>query len=725
MKQLKILILICLTLALVVGCFTSCDMLKELGIELPFGNSGDSNNDANEPNDNTDTGSNNNTGNNNGDNNNTGENENQSKEEIWASTYDCITIAEALEICENAVSAPTTKQYYIIATVVSVDNPTFGQMTIEDATGSIMVYGTYSTDDVRYDALEDKPVAGDKILILGSLQNYNGEQKEVKKAYLIDFEHVEVEIDDSDYTAMTIADARNAEKGTLIKTTGVVARITYANGYIPSGFYLIDSTNSIYVYDGQIAATVKEGNTVTILGTKDYWILSDETSNAAKFGYEGCCQLTDAHLVSCDKSITEFDKSWITETTVKSLINTPVTDNITTTIYKVTALVKKVPGSGFVNYYIDDLDGVTGSYVYTQCNGGDFAWLDEFDGKICTVYISAINAKSTSSDCFFRFIPIAVIDEGYVFNTDDTAKFVVEYHGIDQFLSSYTGDPELELVTSVSSELLGFEGATISYESSNSSVVTITTVDGKTVMNCISNGQATITITGAYGDITHSEEVLITVLPQVNYDSISVADAIASENATEVIVRGIVGPSLVNQSGFYLIDESGVIAVLVDASTFETIKVGHEVIIQGTKDVKTKGGTNYFGQTHINSGVVLANYYGNHSYSTDSFGEITATEFYNLDAKVDYSTSVFVMTGEVVFTESTYSTSVTIKSEGTSITLYCSGASQYSWLRQFEGQTVTFEVAACNWNSKTYWRGCVLAVVLEDGSKVVNTLNFG
>ncbi len=714
MKQIKILILVSLVLAIVVGCFTSCEMLKELGIdvkfELPFGKN--DNGDNGEDN----SGANDQTGNT--------EDEVKTKEEIWASTYDCITIAKALELCEDAVSAPTSEKYYIIATVVSVDNPTFGQMTIEDSTGRIMVYGTYSVDDVRYDALESKPVAGDKILILGNLQNYGGEQKEVKKATLIDFEHVEVVVDDSDYTAMTVAEAREAEKGALIKTTGVVARITYANGYIPSGFYLIDSTNSIYVYDGQLAAMVKEGNTVTILGTKDYWILDSEMNNAAKFGYEGCCQLTDAVLVSSDNLVSDFNKSWITETTVKELLNTPVTDNITTTIYKVNALVSKAPGSGFVNYYFNDLDGTTGSYAYTQCNGGDFKWLDEFDGKICTVYISAINAKSTSSDCFFRFIPIAVIDEGYVFNTDNTASFVVEYYGKDQFLSSYTGDPALELVTSVSSELLGFENATLSYTSSNTDAITISTTDGKTVMNCVANGKSTITITATYGDTSYSEDVEIVVLPQSEYDCITVADAIASSNSTEVIIKGIVGPSLVNQSGFYLIDDSGVIAVLINAEVFDTIEVGYEVVIKGTKDVKTKGGTSYFGQTYINNGELLANYYGNHEYSTDSFGEITPEEFYNLDATVDYSTSVFVMTGTVVFTESTHSTNVNIKGESSTISLYHSSASQYSWLRQFEGQTVTLEIAACNWNSKTYWRGCVIAVILEDGTKIVNTLNF-
>ena len=36
---------------------------------------------------------------------------------------------------------------------------------------------------------------------------------------------------------------------------------------------------------------------------------------------------------------------------------------------------------------------------------------------------------------------------------------------------------------------------------------------------------------------------------------------------------------------------------------------------------------------------------------------------------------------------------------------------------------ITIEVAACNWNDKNYYTGCVLAVITEDG-KILNELNF-
>ena len=641
-----------------------------------------------------------------------------------AAKYSTITIAEALELC-GEVGNITEERYYIRATVDSVDNAQYGAMTISDDTGSIYVYGTYSADgSISYAEMSEKPYKGDEVLLHCILQNYNG-TKEVKNARLIEFVSKPSDVDESAYSDMSVAAVRDAASGTLAKVDGVVARITYAFGMKPSGFYLVDETQSVYVYDSDVAQRVAIGNKVTVLGSKTYWVLDSEKNNAEKFGYKGCCQLEDATLLSNDeKTDNAFDKSWIQESTVKQIMETPVSENITTSIYKVNALVKKVEGKGFVNYYFNDIDGVTGSYVYTQCSGSDFEWLDAFDGKICTVYLSAMNAKSTASDCIYRFLPILVEDNGFAFDTANTAEHVVKYYGLNQFIPTYSGNPQLELITSVSSELLGFNNATISYSSSDSAVISFDEAGGKTVMNCLSSGKVTVSITGSYGGKTYSESIEITVTVAENFESLTVGQAIAAAKGETVTVKGVVGPSLVNKSGFYLIDDSGVIAVLVDASVFDTINIGDEVVIKGTRHINTKGGENYFGQSCINDAAVLANYYGGHEYSTATFiTDKTLADFYALDAKVDYSTSVFVLKATVNLVETAYYTNIELVNGGTKVSLYCSSAGQYSWLKAYAGSEVTLEVAACNWNDKTYYRGCVLAVHTE-GGKVVNALNF-
>lgn len=753
--------------------------------------------------------------------------------------YDTITIAEALALCESFVGAPSSERYYIRGIVKEIQSEQYGQMVIEDSTGSIMVYGTYSADgSVRYNALSEKPVVGDEVLLYGTLQYYNGSTKEIqsgwiievkangyvpekpelpefgktltiaellalpltanyvtegryyveatvtsvtnaaygamtitdatgtisvynsknadgsvdyanmsdkpvkgdsvklyctvqnfngtfeiKSAYIVEFKHNK--IDESEYTAMSIADARNAVEGTKIKVEGVVASITYATGMVPSGVVLVDSTGSVYVYDGDLAASVSVGNKISVAAEKTWWILESEQSNAQKFGYKGCNQLAKAWLLSNDNGNNEFDKSWITTTTVKSIIDTPVTEDISTVIYKVTALIKEVPASGFTNYYINDLDGTTGTYSYSQCNGGDFEWLRAFDGKICTVYVMALNAKSTSSDCIWRFLPISVSDDGFDKSSVDPAEFAVEYHGIPQFTATtFTGDPAIKLLTSVSSELLGFEGVKLSYTSDNNAVVSFAEENGELVLHCNAVGTATVTVNAEYNGKTYSQSLTFTVNASESITSVTVKEAIDAAPETKVTVKGIVGPSLVNQSGFYLIDDTGIIAVLCNASVFDSIKLGNEVVVEGVRFHKTKGGDAYFGQSCINEAELVANYYGSHDYCTDFFvTDKTVADFYALDAKTDYSTTVFVLKATVEFTGGGYSTNVNLVSGDTKIGLYCSGSGQYSFLSDFAGQEVTLEVAACNWNSKTYWRGCVLAVRTADG-KVVNELNF-
>ena len=639
----------------------------------------------------------------------------------WEETYNIITIAEALEIAKAAGQNGTTERYYIAGTVKTLSNPGYGEMTLMDETGEIYVYGTYSSDGVlKYSEMTDKAVAGDLVLLHCILSTYN-DQPQVKNARLIDYKHVEVEIDPSEYPVATIEEARDAKVGDKVRITGIVARITYANGMVPSGVILVDGNDSIYVYDGDVAGQVTIGNKIEVAGTKAYWILESEKNNADKFGYKGCNQLDNAVLVSNDKSDNRWTDADFEEPTVKELLDTPVTEDITTQIYKVNALVKKVPGNGFTNYYFFDIDGETGAYTYTQCNGSDFTWLDKFDGKICTVYLTLLNAKSSSTGCAWRLLPVEVVDEGYEFDIADAPKYAVEYHGKTQFLSEYKGNPNVELTSTVSSELLGFEGVTLTYTSDNTNVVSVDNY----VLTCDKTGKANVTITATYGEYTYSETITVTVTTNEEFATISIEEAVASEIGTEVWVRGIVGPSLVNQAGFYLFDESGMVAIRVaDTSYFAGLAIGQEVVIKGIRDMWHKEGAN-FGQTCISNASVEANYYGYQEYNTDFFiTDKTLADFYALDELVDSTTDVYVLKATVEVVETAYYTNIKLTGNGVSVNLYCSSANQYNWLKAYAGQEVTLELAPCNWNSKSYYAGCVLAVILEDGTKVYNNLNF-
>lgn len=640
--------------------------------------------------------------------------------------YETITVAEALALCTQE-GADLTKRYYIRATVEAIINPTFGQMTIKDETGTISVYGSQSADgQTRYDAMTDKPYKGYEVLVACLLQLYNG-TPEVQSAWIIESKAPTVDVDTSNYTDMTVLAAREAASGTKIKVDGVVARITYANGMIPSGFILVDETNSIYVYDRDAAGRVKIGDTVTVCASKTYWILDSEVESAQKFGYEGCCQLETVIDIKVEDTKADFNKTWIPTSTVKDVLETPLTTNITTTIFKVNALVKRADGNGFVNYYFNDIDGTTGAYTYTQCNGSDFAWLDEFDGKICTVYLMVLNAKSTSSGCAYRLLPIAVSNDNYVFDTTKAPEYALTYHALGQFKTEYTGDPMMEVITTVSSELLGFSGLTISYQSSDDTVVNFATEEGKLVMHCLKSGTVTLTVTATLGTNVKSETVTIKVDKPESLDAITVKEAIAATVGEKVTVKGIVGPSLVNRDGFYLFNGDAMIAVITTTEVLAGLEIGQEIVIEGMRDRfydSSKNGGAHAGQTCITGATVKANLYGKHDYSTEFFiTDKTLADFYALDYTVDVSTNVYVLKATVTLQETAYYTNLKLTDGSTTVSLYCSSASQYNWLKAYAGQEVTVEIAPCNWNNKNFWAGCVLALRTADG-KIVNSLNF-
>ena len=542
----------------------------------------------------------------------------------------------------------------------------------------------------------DKLQVGDTIAVQGTIKNYKGDKVEFDRPTLLAYEKAPV--DEDGYTQMSIADARNAEKGAKVKVTGVVAQITYASGMAPNGIYLVDSTNSIYVYNNEVATSVSVGNTVTIIAEKDWWILEDETSAAQKHGYKGCNQLTKARVIENDKKVSEPDYSWVTESTVKDILDTPFTTDITTTIYKVTALVRKQVGTGFFNFYIDDLDGMTGSYIYTQCNGSDLNWLEPYNGKICTVYLSVINAKSAATGCNWRFKAIKVIDEGFTFDTANAPSFAIDYFGLPQFEATYTADPALELTTSVSSELLGFEGVTLSYSSDNTNVVYFETVDGKTVMHCGTvYGKANVTVTADYNGNTAAKTIAIEYKQSQNFDFISVADAIVTADDETVIVKGIVGPSVVNKSGFYLFGEDGsMIAVLVkDETQFAGLNIGNEIIITGKREqyVDESKKDTRFGQSSIVDAEILVNNYGNYEYSTVKFiTDATIKEVYSLNAMEDHSTEVYVLTGKLNIPSSNRETVSLTDANGNELKFYHSSPSQYSFLSAYNGQRYGFTV---------------------------------
>lgn len=596
----------------------------------------------------------------------------------------------------------------------------------DDSWGNMSVYVEDETGEMLAFRITEKVEMGYIIRVTGIIDIYNG-TAQIAQGGEVEVIATEKPVDPNAPVYKTVRDARSVETGSLVELTGVVARITYAFGMVPDGFFLVDETGSIYVYGKDVAAEVEIGNTVTVKGSKTYYVLDSEKANAEKYGYKGCVQIEKAKLVYNDNSKSDFNKEWITEITIKDLLETPMEYDITTQIYKVTAQVVKAEGTGFTNYYFNDLDGVTGSYTYTKCSGGDFTWLDEFDGKICTVYLTAINAKSEASGCFYRLQPIAVEYEGFEFPEQDAPAFALNYYALPQFLSLYKADPAQELLTKAVNKLGLFEDITLSYSSTDENVVYFEEVDGKVIFHTKDAGIATITITAENELYISQTSIEIEVKEPEKYETITVKEAIDSADDTLVIVKGIVAASTVNQDGFYLIDETGVISCLGPIAEVALLSVGDEVIIKGTKIHRLS--PDYIGSTvgHIviNDCTVLLNNYGNHEIPTDSFDTTkTFEEVAALSKMEDHTAQVFVIKGIIEVVKSNYFTSIKLTSAdgATSMNIYCSGAGQYSDFEALFNKEVTLTVCICNWNSKKHQ---IAVLSATDGETTIyNTLNF-
>lgn len=644
--------------------------------------------------------------------------------------FDLITIAEAIEIAKASGSTVSAQKYYVKGIIEAVSNPTYGEMTIKDDTGSLYVYGVYDKDEkTRYDALEDKPVRGDEVILYGALKTYN-DKPEMDRGYLQKFTHNNPigDVDLTKYIEKNVAEAREAAVDEQLKVSGVVGAITYADGMKPNGFYLIDSTSSIYVYDPQVAMQVSVGNKITLAALKTYYVLASEQSNATKFGYQGCCQLQKSILLENDKKVNDIDLSWTKETTIKSIMDTPVSENITTNIYKVNALVKRVIGTGFTNYYFNDIDGKTGSYTYTSNSGKDFSYLDEFDGKICSVYLSPINCKSTSSGCIYRFFPISVKDENYKFDESKACKFAIDYYGTEQFLKSYTSDPELKMIKEVKSDLLNLDTITLNYTSSDANVIYFENKGNDLIMHTKNSGKAIINITANYKSYSETTTYEIEVKEPISYDTISVLEAINSNVGDEVTVKGIVTSSLINQDGFYISDDQGFLAVRVkDSSVLATLSIGDEVIVKGTRYQAKKDETQTnIGHACINQAELLDNLYGKHEYSMSLFETKTMSELFALKDTAmdqDYTTTPYKTRGKITKVAAQFYTNYYIENPENpeeKFQFYAANGGQYAMLDPYVNQVIDVEIAMCNWNSKKYYTFCLIAIETEDG-KIMNT----
>ena len=109
--------------------------------------------------------------------------------------YTLTSIPNALKVGDGlSLNGETTEFYYIKGTVKSTPNSTYGNLYLVDENNNeIYVYGLYDQQGNRYNAMTNKPKAGDTITVYSKICKYynanTGELKiELKNAVLLEIE---------------------------------------------------------------------------------------------------------------------------------------------------------------------------------------------------------------------------------------------------------------------------------------------------------------------------------------------------------------------------------------------------------------------------------------------------------------------------------------------------------------------------------------------------------
>ena len=287
------------------------------------------------------------------------------------------TEAKAVSVSEFLAAAESTSDWYqITGTVKNLkDGDQYGNFDIEDATGSVYVYGLLSEKGGEKKKFQELVAAkgianGKKITIIGNRGAYNG-TAQVTNAYFVSIEDGGGSDTPatSDAKAVSVADFNAAAESDEVwyQLTGTVKNLKDNDQY--GNFDLEDATGSVYVYgllsekggdkkkfqELVAAKGIKNGSKITIIGLRS--------------SYNGKIQVKNAYFVSIEDGGTSGGDGGNTGntgadgSTIISVADFNAAAVSTDVWYQLTGKVKNLKdGDQYGNF---DLEDATGSvYVY-------------------------------------------------------------------------------------------------------------------------------------------------------------------------------------------------------------------------------------------------------------------------------------------------------------------------------------------------------------------------
>lgn len=509
---------------------------------------------------------------------------------------------------------------------------------------------------------------------------------------------------------MPIADFRAAETGVEATLKGIVVGHRYNGQGTPyiTGFYLTDGEDTIYVYGEDTAKKVKVGEEVVVKGAKTYYMPKADQGAAAALGYKGQAQLENAELVSQDGETHEVPASAIAESTCAKIAETPLTTDISGKLYRIKGYYDVKEGGTasdqYTNYSLYDLNRVSSLFHYSTSSGKDFAWTKEYDGKAIDMLVTAVLAKPSSGG--WRFAPISVYGEVTVAANEEAGyamdrlleeiplehESAVELHlpTNDKFVAEITrevtsADPKVEIAKD---------------EATKETIVRIP---------ANATGKHALDLKVTYGAEVVEKTVELTISSKVAVETITIAEAIASADKTEVAVEATV-VGAITKSGknlsVYLADETGSIRVYASAAYQDAIadlKQGNRCIVKGIKDHYVKNAelaeqNGYEGDLQLTNPEVLWQDNIVNEIPTAGMKTLTVSGIRNGTTANNISGQVFRVNCQIVKPAGAYGNTLHMAdAEDPSITIACysqSSGSDYAWLQDYlDGQNHEFAVA--------------------------------
>ncbi len=373
--------------------------------------------------------------------------------------------------------------YKLTGKIANLNNTTYGNFDLVDATGSIYVYGLTATkvasNDKSFSTLGLRE--GDIVTLIGT----RGEHKEVPQvagpAYYVSH------IGSTDITVKEFL-AKEKSKDVWYRLTGKVTGLKtgdYGN------FHLVDETGSVYVYGLTKAPVakndksfptlgVKEGDIVTLVGTRDRYDSAKVPEEKEQVG-------GPAYYVSHvpGEGGEEPETPAAPESKGKKTVEEFITAADKENYYELTGTVSNFNS----NYCSFDLTDASGSiYVYSVLDASKTEWVDKIkDGGTVTLY--------GKYDYYEKSSKHEVVAAHIVSFTEGTTEPETPGTKTERNLAFSAATASATLGQDFTAPTLSGQTDGVAYSSSNTTVATVDAATGAVTL--VAAGETTITATAA------------------------------------------------------------------------------------------------------------------------------------------------------------------------------------------------------------------------------------